>query len=132
MGFMVICVLMFFFGFAMAYTPDTEQGGGVNFLELEEIIDHMNETKNKLKNIDRLLLDLLVADEENEQIVNFLWDDLTKQGNKYSFTVSGDSHEMIETVKAEQERLRSSLLEDVDRINRLRSRQNGGKNDERG
>lgn len=103
----------------------------INFAELDEIIDHMYETKNKLKSIDRLLLDLLVADEDNTQMVNLLWDDLTKQNNKYSFTVTSDNKHLIDEVQAEQERLRTSLLEDIDRINRLHSDINGNKNDYR-
>ena len=91
----------------------------------------MNSTKNKLKQIDRLLLDLQLADENNGQEINLSWSDSSKPDNHYSVIINNDNNCFAEEIKKEQARLRSHLLECADEIERLRSYGNGYGNDER-
>lgn len=100
----------------------------IDFVKLQEIIDRMNETKERLQTIERMLLDMQIADEE--QTMKVVWDDATSKGNRYTFGMTADNPHLVRAVKEERAKLRTSLLEDVRDIERLRSGQNGGTNDE--
>lgn len=138
MWYILFLILTFAVGFFYGHgnkPPDDEeqeQETAVDFFRLCEIIEDMNSTKNKLKQIDRLILDLELTDENNTQTVNLQWDDSTKSDNHYSVEVKNSDNFLIKEMKNEQEKLRSHLLECVDEIERLRSYGNGYGNDKKG
>ena len=136
MWYIIFLILTFAVGFFYGHgnkPPDEEpeQETAVDFFKLCEIIEDMNSTKNKLKQIDRLLLDLQLADENNGQEINLSWSDSSKPDNHYSVIINNDNNCFAEEIKKEQARLRSHLLECVDEIERLRSYGNSYGNDGR-
>ncbi len=133
MFLVVAFALGFFYGHgARSDTDDSDEDISIDFFKLCEIIENMNSTKNKLKQIERLILDLELADETNTQTVNLQWDDSTKSDNHYSFEVKNSDNFLIKEMKIEQEKLRCSLLDDLKEIERLRSYGNGYGNDKKG
>lgn len=129
----VAFALGFFYGHgARSDTDDSDEDINIDFFKLCEIIEDMNSTKNKLKQIDRLLLDLQLADENNGQEINLSWSDSSKPDNHYSVIINNDNNCFAEEIKKEQVKLRSHLLECVDEIERLRSYGNGYGNDKKG
>ena len=138
MWYILFLILTFAVGFFYGHgskPPDDEeqeQETAVDFFRLCEIIEDMNSTKNKLKQIDRLLLDLQLADSDNGQEINLSWSDTSKSDNHYSVIIDNDNNCFVEEIKKEQARLRSHLLECVDEIERLRSYGNGYGNDKKG
>lgn len=121
----------FFYGHGSKPDEEPEQETAVDFFRLCEIIEDMNSTKNKLKQIDRLILDLELADENNTQTINLQWDDSTKSDNHYFIKIENDNNCFAEEIKKEQAKLRSHLLDCVDKIERLRRYTNGYTNVER-
>lgn len=137
MWYMIFLILTFAVGFFYGHgkPPDDEeqeQETAVDFFRLCEIIEDMNSTKNKLKQIGRLLLDLQLADSDNGQEINLSWSDTSKSDNHYSVIIDNDNNCFVEEIKKEQAKLRSHLLECVDEIERLRSYGNGYGNDKKG
>ena len=132
MFLVVAFALGFFYGHgARSDTDDNDEDINIDFFKLCEIIEDMNSTKNKLKQIDRLILDLQLADENNGQEINLSWYDSSKPDNHYSVIINNDNNCFAEEIKKEQARLRSHLLECVDEIERLRRYTNGYTNVER-
>ena len=132
MFLVVAFALGFFYGHgARSDTDDNDKDINIDFFKLCEIIEDMNSTKNKLKQLDRLILDLELADENNTQTVNLQWDDSTKSDNHYSVEVKNSDNFLIKEMKNEQEKLRSHLLDDLKEIERLRRYTNGYTNVER-
>lgn len=136
MWYMIFLILTFAVGFFYGHgtksdDEEPEEETAIDFFRLCEIIEDMNSTKNKLKQIDRLLLDLQLADENNGQEINLSWSDSSKPDNHYSVIINNDNNCFAEEIKKEQARLRSHLLECVDEIERLRSYGNSYGNDER-
>lgn len=136
MWYIIFLILTFAVGFFYGHgskPPDEEQEQetAIDFFRLCEIIEDMNSTKNKLKQIDRLLLDLQLADENNGQEINLSWSDSSKPDNHYSVIINNDNNCFAEEIKKEQAKLRSHLLECVDEIERLRSYGNSYGNVER-
>ena len=126
MFLVVAFALGFFYGHgARSDTDDNDKDINIDFFKLCEIIEDMNSTKNKLKQIDRLILDLELADENNTQTVNLQWDDSTKSDNHYSVEVKNSDNFLIKEMKNEQEKLRSHLLDCINEIDVLRSPLNG-------
>lgn len=115
----------FFYGHGSKPDEEPEEETAVDFFKLCEIIEDMNSTKNKLKQIDRLLLDLQLADSDNGQEINLSWSDGSKPDNHYSVIINNDNNCFAEEIKKEQAKLRSHLLECADEIERLRSPLNG-------
>lgn len=136
MWYIIFLILTFAVGFFYGHgkPPDDEeqeQETAIDFFRLCEIIEDMNSTKNKLKQIDRLLLDLQLADSDNGQEISLSWSDTSKSDNHYSVIIDNDNNCFAEEIKKEQARLRSHLLECVDEIERLRRYTNGYTNVER-
>lgn len=137
MWYMIFLILTFAVGFFYGHgskPPDDEeqeQETAIDFFRLCEIIEDMNSTKNKLKQIDRLLLDLQLADENNGQEISLSWSDSSKPDNHYFIKIENDDNCFAEEIKKEQARLRSHLLECADEIERLRSYGNSYGNVER-
>lgn len=136
MWYILFLILTFAVGFFYGHgkPPDDEeqeQETAVDFFRLCEIIEDMYSTKNKLKQIDRLLLDLQLADENNGQEISLSWSDSSKPDNHYSVIIDNDNNCFAEEIRKEQEKLRSHLLECVDEIERLRRYTNGYTNVER-
>lgn len=121
----------FFYGHGSKPDEEPEQETAIDFFRLCEIIEDMNSTKNKLKQIDRLLLDLQLADSDNGQEISLSWSDSSKPDNHYSVIINNDNNCFAEEIKKEQAKLRSHLLECVDEIERLRRYTNGYTNVER-
>lgn len=133
MFLVVAFALGFFYGHgARSDTDDSDEDINIDFFKLCEIIEDMNSTKNKLKQIDRLLLDLQLADSDNGQEISLSWSDSSKPDNHYSVIINNDNNCFAEEIKKEQAKLRSHLLECVDEIERLRSYGNGYGNDKKG
>lgn len=137
MWYMIFLILTFAVGFFYGHgkPPDDEeqeQETAIDFFRLCEIIEDMNSTKNKLKQIDRLLLDLQLADSDNGQEINLSWSDSSKPDNHYSVIIDNDNNCFAEEIRKEQAKLRSHLLECVDEIERLRRYTNEYTNDNRG
>ena len=133
MFLVVAFALGFFYGHdARSDTDDNDEDINIDFFKLCEIIEDMNSTKNKLKQIDRLLLDLHLADSDNGQEISLSWSDSSKPDNHYFIKIENDNNCFAEEIKKEQARLRSHLLECVDGIERLRSYGNGYGNDKKG
>ena len=136
MWYILFLILTFVVGFFYGHgkPPDDEeqeQETAIDFFRLCEIIEDMNSTKNKLKQIDRLLLDLQLADSDNGQEISLSWSDSSKPDNHYSVIIDNDNNCFAEEIRKEQEKLRSHLLECVDEIERLRRYTNGYTNVER-
>ena len=126
--YVIFLIITFAFGFMYGHgiKPDEEpeQETAIDFFKLCEIIEDMNGTKNKLKQVDRLLLDLQLAD-ENGQEISLSWVDNSKSDNHYSVIINNDNNCFAEEIRKEQARLRSHLLDCADEIERLRSPLNG-------
>lgn len=136
MWYIIFLILTFAVGFFYGHgtksdDEELEQETAVDFFRLCEIIEDMNSTKNKLKQIDRLLLDLQLADENNGQEISLSWSDSSKPDNHYFIKIENDNNCFAEEIKKEQARLRSHLLECSDEIERLRRYTNGYTNVER-
>ena len=112
------------YGHGIKPDEEPEQETAIDFFKLCEIIEDMNGTKNKLKQVDRLLLDLQLAD-ENGQEISLSWVDNSKSDNHYSVIINNDNNCFAEEIRKEQARLRSHLLDCADEIERLRSPLNG-------
>jgi len=126
MFLVVVFALGFFYGHgARSDTDDNDEDINIDFFKLCEIIEDMNSTKNKLKQIDRLILDLELADENNTQTINLQWQDMSKEDNHYSVEVKNSDNFLIKEMKNEQKRLRSHLLDCINEIDVLRSPLNG-------
>ncbi len=122
----VAFALGFFYGHgARSDTDDSDEDINIDFFKLCEIIEDMNSTKNKLKQLDRLILDLELADENNTQTINLQWQDMSKEDNHYSIDVNSSDSLLIAEMKNEQKRLRSHLLDCINEIDVLRSPLNG-------
>lgn len=136
MWYLLFLILAFAVGFFYGHgtksdDEEPEQETALDFFRLCEIVEDMNSTKNKLKQIDRLLLDLQLADENNGQEINLSWSDSSKSDNHYFIKIENDDNCFAEEIKKEQAKLRSHLLECVDEIERLRRYTNGYTNVER-
>jgi len=127
-GYIIFFVIGFIFGsdFKREVRKNPED---INFLELYDIISDMNSVRIQLKKIDKLLLDLQVSDDKTKFQIQ--WDDLHGSENNLDFS-RADRQNLIGIFSQERDRLRSSLLESLDRIDRLRNGKNSGVNGTKG
>lgn len=116
MGFIIGCYVTY--KLKPSPTPQTRP---MDFMQLLELIEHMNTSKNRLLDIEEMLTSVQLCDDEHPQHIYCSWDNAgTEMECGYTFNVSNSSNRFAELAEEERIELRNSLLNDVDKLVAMR------------
>ena len=89
----------------------------MDFVQLLELIEHMNSCRTRLLDIEEMLTSVQLCDEEHPQHVYCTWDNTgTEMECGYTFNVSNSTNRFVELAEEERIELHSLLLKDVDEL----------------
>lgn len=111
-----IACLAAIINFLYKYGNDVQSTGGRNdmdFTDISEHIDRVNEIRERLEIIENFITDISVCSpEEHQKYISFEWSNASGRNNKYNICVDGDNKNTKDILKfayAERNRLRTSL-----------------------
>ncbi|MBQ8296487.1 MAG: hypothetical protein IJX77_01745 [Ruminococcus sp.] len=117
MGFTMGCYIMY----KLKPSPPEPQPKPMDFVQLLEMIERMNASKNRLFDIEEMLTSVQLCDDEHPQHVRCSWNNAgTESDCGYTFNVNNSSNRFVELAEEERIELRNSLLNDVDELVALR------------
>lgn len=99
---------------------DTGGRNGMDFTDVSERIDRVNEIRERLAVIENFITDISVCSpDEHQKYVSFEWTSASGRNNRYNICVDGDNKNTKDILKfayAERDRLRSSLQSETKKL----------------
>lgn len=118
-----IAFLAAIINFLYKHSDFVQSTGGrcdMDFTDISEYIDQVNEIREQLEVIENFITDISVCSpEEHQKFVAFEWTNASGASNRYNIRVDGDNKNTKDILKfayAERERLRTSLQSETKKL----------------
>ncbi len=88
-----------------------EKENDLRFIEVSEYIDRLNELKNKIETIERMITDIELC--EPDQRATAFNISMPGSSASYDLLINNDHEKILELLKSERKKLRSSLQKEL-------------------
>ena len=98
----------------------TEENGDIEFQNISEQIEHLNELREQLQTIEEMITDVSICSpDEHEKVISCEW--INSLGNKFKYDLWADgknstSEELLKIAYSERRRLRSALKLEIKKM----------------